>query len=87
MFLIDNAVNDYEEDNVEYGQESVARITAHLTAKDMGLEDTSKPTDDGAPPLPSNFTKITPLVMTPHCHGPSCIRSHLHDGWEANVTF
>ena len=33
------------------------------------------PTDDGAPPVPNNFTKITSLVMTPHCHAPSCIRS------------
>lgn len=75
VFLIDQAVNDYEEDNTAYGEESMGKITAKLTAKDMGLEDTSKPTDDGAPPVPSNYTKITPLVMTPHCHGPSCIRS------------
>ena len=40
----------------------------------MGLEDTHKPTDDGAPPVPGNFTTITPFVITPHCHAPSCIR-------------
>ena len=28
MFLIDEAVNDYEEDNVQYGEESVGKITA-----------------------------------------------------------
>ena len=68
-------VNDYEEDNAEYGKESIGKITAHLKAKDMGLEDLDKgSTDDGAPPVPRNFTAITPLVMTPHCHAPSCIR-------------
>ena len=40
------------------------------------------PTDDGAPPVPKNFTKITPLVMTPHCHAPSCIRTEL---WNADT--
>ena len=29
-------VNDYEEDNAEYGVESVGWIAAHLKAKDMG---------------------------------------------------
>ena len=98
-------MNDYEEDNAEYGVESVGWIAAHLKAKNMGwdrlimifsldpyycisstytdviiywlllrLEDIGKETDDGAPPVPSNFTSITPLVMTPHCHAPSCIR-------------
>ena len=67
-------VNDYEEDNAEYGKESVGKITAHLRAKDIGLEDLGGKTDDGAPPVPRNYTTITPLVMTPHCHAPSCIR-------------
>ena len=40
------------------------------------------PTDDGAPPVPKNFTKITSLVMTPHCHAPSCIRQEL---WNADT--
>ena len=82
VFLIDQAVNDYEEDNAEYGVASVGKITAHLQAKDMGLEDTQSPTDDGAPPLPANFTQITPLVMTPHCHAPSCIRQEF---WNADT--
>jgi len=82
VFLIDDAVNDYEEDNVKYGEESVGKITARLQAKDMGLEDLSNPTDDGAPPVPSNFTIIRPLVMTPHCHGPSCIRQEI---WNADT--
>merc|ERR1712037_1071586 len=38
VFLIDAQVNDYEEDNAEYGVESVGWIAAHLKAKDMGLE-------------------------------------------------
>jgi len=81
VFLIDEAVNDYEEDNVKYGEESIGKITAKLQAKNMGLEDTHTPSDDGAPPVPTNFTTITPLVMTPHCHGPSCIRQEL---WNAD---
>ena len=52
-------------------------MSVRLQAKDMGLEDTHSPTDDGAPPVPSNFTTITPLVVTPHCHGPSCLRQEL----------
>ena len=82
VFLIDAQVNDYEEDNAEYGKESIGKITAHLKAKDIGLEDTGNPTDDGAPPVPKNFTSITPLVMTPHCHAPSCLRQEL---WNADT--
>ena len=33
VFLIDATVNDYEEDNAHYGQASVGRISANLTAK------------------------------------------------------
>eukprot|EP00092_Neocalanus_flemingeri_P016158 GFUD01017488.1.p1 GENE.GFUD01017488.1~~GFUD01017488.1.p1 ORF type:complete len:796 (-),score=158.21 GFUD01017488.1:53-2440(-) len=82
VFLIDAQVNDYEEDNAQYGQESIGHISAHLKAKDIGLEDLRKPTDDGAPPVPGNFTTITPLVMTPHCHAPSCIRQEF---WNADT--
>jgi len=82
VFLIDAQVNDYEEDNAEYGKDSIGKISAHLTAKEMGLEDLGKPTDDGAPPVPNNFTTITPLVMTPHCHAPSCIRQEF---WNADT--
>merc|ERR1712232_1153018 len=66
VFLIDQAVNDYEEDNANYGQGSLGKITARLKARDMGLEN-----------VPKKFSKITPLVMTPHCHAPSCIREEL----------
>ena len=31
-------MNDYEEDNAEYGVESVGWIAAHLKAKDMGCD-------------------------------------------------
>ena len=37
----------------------------------MGLEDT-----------PATFDKVVPLVMTPHCHAPSCIREEL---WNADT--
>ena len=79
VFLIDAIVNDYEEDNAHYGMESIGKITAHLKAKNMGLEDSeiSDYQDDGAPPVPGNFTKITPIVMTSHCHAPSCIRQEI----------
>ena len=79
VFLIDAIVNDYEEDNAHYGTKSIGKITAHLKAKDMGLEDStaSDYEDDGAPPVPGNFTKITPLIMTSHCHAPSCIRQEI----------
>jgi len=66
VFLIDQQVNDYEEDNAHYGTPSIGGITANLTAKDMGLED-----------IPATYSTITPLVMTPHCHAPSCIREEL----------
>jgi len=82
VFLIDAQVNDYEEDNAEYGQTSLGKISAHLKARDIGLEDLTDPTDDGAPPVPGNFTEITPLVITPHCHAPSCIRQEL---WNADT--
>ena len=79
VFLIDAIVNDYEEDNAHYGSKSIGKITAHLKAKDMGLEDNedSDYDDDGAPPVPGNFTKVIPIVMTSHCHAPSCIRQEL----------
>eukprot|EP00927_Polykrikos_kofoidii_P073649 TRINITY_DN6966_c0_g1_i1.p1 TRINITY_DN6966_c0_g1~~TRINITY_DN6966_c0_g1_i1.p1 ORF type:complete len:879 (+),score=78.58 TRINITY_DN6966_c0_g1_i1:64-2700(+) len=62
VFLIDDIVNDYE----EAGGSEIGRITANLTAQQMGLED-----------IPDKYSKITPLVMTPHCHAPSCIREEL----------
>ncbi|CAE7611237.1 unnamed protein product [Symbiodinium pilosum] len=71
VFLIDEQINDYEEDSVQYGTESVGRITAHVTGKEMGLED-----------VPVAYTTITPLVMTPHCHAPSCLREEL---WNADT--
>merc|ERR1719499_1313415 len=39
VFLIDQQVNDYEEDNAHYGEGSVGKLVARLKAKDMGLED------------------------------------------------
>merc|ERR1711948_21495 len=70
-FLIDAIVNDYEEDNAHYGHKSIGKITANLTARDMGIEDT-----------PSEYKSFSPLVMTPHCHAPSCIREEL---WNADT--
>ena len=77
VFLIDAAVNDYEEDNAHYGRRSIGRISAHLTAADL-----CDAGCDGAGPgkeSPSRSKKITPYVMTPHCHAPSCIREELWD--------
>eukprot|EP00501_MAST-03F_sp_TOSAG23-6_P002650 GSMAST32.ASY1.ANO1.2794.1 assembled CDS len=56
VFLIDASVNDYEEDNAHYGHKSIGKITAHLKAKDLGL--------DGS--VDNTYTKILPFVMTPH---------------------
>lgn len=66
VFLIDASVNDYEEDNAVYGEKSIGRIEAHLTGKDIGLED-----------IPKDYNNISFYVMTPHCHAPSCIREEL----------
>jgi hypothetical protein len=91
VFLIDDAVNDYEEDNLpsHYGIDmgtGVGKITAHLTVRDMGLEDIAGAMEDnGLPDYPIPFyanTTIKPLVMTPHCHAPSCIREEL---WNADT--
>ena len=90
VFLIDDAVNDYEEDNLasHYGIDmgtGIGTITAHLQVKDMGLEDNGIGMNDnpGANLIPFNDkTKITPLVMTPHCHAPSCIREEF---WNADT--
>ena len=77
VFLIDAIVNDYEEDNAHYGSKSIGKITARLKAKEIGLEDIGDYDDEGAPLVPGNFTKITPIVMTSHCHAPSCIRQEI----------
>merc|ERR1719506_3662296 len=66
VFLIDQSVNDYEEDNAHYGTASIGKIEAHLTASQMGLED-----------IPKHWNNWSPFVMTPHCHAPSCIREEL----------
>jgi hypothetical protein len=75
VFLIDQRVNDYEEvgcpPEITDRSKCVGNITAHIQAKDMGLED-----------VPASFTGITPHVMTPHCHAPSCIRQEL---WNADT--
>jgi hypothetical protein len=65
-------VNDYEEVHTadDHGS-SIGNITAHIKARDMGLEDT-----------PKHFHGITPYVMTPHCHAPSCIRQEI---WNADT--
>lgn len=76
VFLIDADVNDYEEDNFDgsWGQKSIGKITAHLRASDIGLED-----------VPKAYSKIKPLVMTPHCHAPSCIREEFWDATTGKI--
>merc|ERR1712232_1262565 len=49
----------------------MGKISAHLTARQMGLED-----------VPKSFTRITPLVMTPHMHAPSGVREEI---WNADT--
>jgi len=74
VFLIDaNVDGGDEEDNFpeRYGMPSVGKITANLTGADMGLED-----------VPTTYSRIIPLVMTPHCHAPDCIREEL---WNADT--
>jgi hypothetical protein len=71
VFLIDDAVNDYEEDNAQYGEAAMGKITAHLTVDTMGIEN-----------RPSTANNVTFLVMTPHCHAPSCIREEI---WNADT--
>ena len=91
VFLIDAQVNDYEEVRCETGGLCQGTITAHLQAKDMGLEDI--PGTKNAVGEPSgaiadnsfggqmahkqNFTGMNFFVMTPHCHAPSCLRQEL----------
>ena len=72
VFLIDQQVNDYEEDNAHYGEASIGKITAHVVVgEDMGLEN-----------QPKEYSGVRPLVMTPHCHAPSCIRQEF---WNADT--
>jgi len=68
VFLIDSEVNDYEEVQCSDGTMCEGYISAHLTAADMGLED-----------IPDKYTGIMPLVITAHCHAPSCIREELYN--------
>lgn len=56
VFLIDDAVNDYEEDNAHYGQASMGRITAHLNVDTMGIEN-----------RPTEATNVTFLVRDNLC--------------------
>ena len=46
-----------------------ASISAHLKARDMGLEDT-----------PASYSGIQLHVITAHCHAPSCISQVRHAG-------
>lgn len=87
VFLIDDAINDYEEaQNPDHNNaiDHVGKIEAHITAMDLGLEDISGHMQDNGniPMVPDNFTTITPLMLTPHCHAPSCIREEL---WNADT--
>jgi len=68
VFLIDNAVNDYEESQCEDGSMCEGSIAAQLTVRTMGIED-----------IPKSFKGVTPLVITAHCHAPSCIREELYN--------
>ena len=71
VFLIDASVNDYEEDNAVYGQESIGRIQARVTGATIGLEE-----------VPKHYNTISWFVMTPHYHAPDSIRQEL---WNADT--
>lgn len=86
VFLIDAQVNDYEEVRCEAGNICEGSITAHLQAKDMGLEDVPGTANAVGEPTSmkghinaanESFTGMTLFVMTPHCHAPSCIRQEM----------
>jgi len=68
VFLIDAEVNDYEEVKCSDGTMCEGSISAHLTARNMGIED-----------VPAQFSGIMPLVIAAHCHAPSCIREELYN--------
>jgi len=79
VFLIDAQVNDYEEDNALYGHASIGSLSARITADQM-CDAGCDPPGTGVQVGPDgrlNFSTITPLVITPHCHAPSCIREEL----------
>ena len=86
VFLIDAHINDYEESHAgHYGSASLGRIEAHITADqfcDAGCDAFGntgvQPGDDRR----LNFSTLTPLVITPHCHAPSCVREEL---WNADT--
>lgn len=68
VFLIDLNVNDYEEVKNTDGT-GQGSITAYLPASQMGLQG----------PHPKSYTGITPLVITTHCHAPSCLYQELYN--------
>ncbi len=76
VFLIDAEVNDYEEDSARYGAASIGKLTAHITADQICDAGCDFHRHDHL-----NFSTVSPLVMTPHCHAPSCLREEL---WNAD---
>ena len=75
-------VNDYEEDNALYGHASIGSLSARITADQMcdaGCDPSGRGVQAG-PDGPLYFSTITPLVITPHCHAPSCIREETSCG-------
>ena len=71
VFLVDQSINDYEEDNAEYGTKSIGHIHASLPASQTGLEE-----------IPAGAKTFSPMVMTPHMHAPSAIRQEY---WNADT--
>ena len=72
--MVDEAINDYEEDNTNYGSPSVGKLTAHLTAADFLTLGTQW--------VPPNWSSVTLHVVTPHYHAPNSMRAEL---WQADV--
>ena len=64
----------FDHPGARYGEKSVGRISAHLTGAQLGLED--------IPSANMSTANMSFLVMTPHCHAPSCLREEL---WNADT--
>ena len=71
MFLIDQAVNDYEEDNVQYGEESVGKITARSEHPQNYAECTHYKTHYNTQAITGKIKKLIPTSYYKTWHRPA----------------
>ena len=76
MFLIDQAVNDYEEDNVQYGEESVGKITARSVHPQNYAGCTHYKTHYNTQAITGKIMKLIPTSYYKTWHRPPCIASY-----------